>query len=197
MPERIDIFHHVSVRRVAFGLGENPDTFILAEKPMVLIRTGVRLRLFSADQPAYTHLGWVVVESARVVETKEAEFTIRRVGKVGDSLRGEYHLLVADRKFTATGWSPKHVATRLAAALSALARGRKPLTRTLPPTPPMSPSPAPSSPPAYEASLASSSLNEGGISTARSSSDSGEVRCEEASSSVEGWKPCRDVEESM
>ncbi|KAI0688535.1 hypothetical protein C8T65DRAFT_700525 [Cerioporus squamosus] len=135
MSERRVPYCTAEVRRVAAGVDDNPDTFILVNKPASLISAGVRLALYTRVVNTYTHVGWMVVERARVVDKHEVEFVLCRVGHSSDELRGERHFLIVDKLMAATGWSLRNLVPRLAAAWKWATSREETIVRVIPPTP--------------------------------------------------------------
>ncbi len=136
MPRKQEPIYIMFVRRVALGEGVNPSTYILTEKPYDLLRVGMAVRLYTRMQNDDTHLNWVRVVRARVVEKNEVEFVIRRLDDNEGEWQAEYHLLVAERRFTCFAWSLSNLWMRLVSFFCP-AGGRKdvakPIPRTIPP----------------------------------------------------------------
>ncbi len=157
MMKRLVNFYSAVVRKTAIGVENNPDTYVLIKKPAILLRVGVRLRLYTRDKQIYSHLGWAVIERVRTVEREEVEFIICRVGEDSeDEIRGVRHFLVAERNLTAAGWSTRHLIPRIIATWRNLYEGVERVERTVPPTPPAS---LPATPPPSEVSLSTISFD--------------------------------------
>ncbi|KAI0688771.1 hypothetical protein C8T65DRAFT_746432 [Cerioporus squamosus] len=136
MPERHMLSYTAIVRKAAEGVGDNPDTYMLVEKPAVLISAGIRLKLYTYDSPTFTHLAWVMVERARAVEKNYVEFIVRRAETDEGELGGDCHFLVVERRLTAAGWSMRNLAPRMRALWTNLTKKTEQIPRFLPPTPP-------------------------------------------------------------
>ncbi|TFK77841.1 hypothetical protein K466DRAFT_607632 [Polyporus arcularius HHB13444] len=132
------VLHTAIVRRAAAGLGSNPDTFMLVEKPDILLKTGLRLRLLTRESRTYTHIGWARIERVRVVERNEVEYVLRRLSREADLLDGEHHFLIVGRSWTVESQPLRRTVGRVVSALKQIGKKNAPIQRFLPPTPPSS-----------------------------------------------------------
>ncbi|TFK81355.1 hypothetical protein K466DRAFT_604564 [Polyporus arcularius HHB13444] len=143
-------FYPAVVRRIARGEGPNPDTLILLERPAILIKSGVRLRLYTREYSTYTHLAWAEVESTRVIEKDEVEFVLQYGTWCEDRSHVAKHLLLAKRDQTDMGWKWKRAVPWIVAWWRSRGSNSTQIPRYIPPTPPPS---SPTSPSASASSL--------------------------------------------
>ncbi|TFK88953.1 hypothetical protein K466DRAFT_564447 [Polyporus arcularius HHB13444] len=138
MPFHEILFHPIFIKKVAAGVGENPDTLMLAEEPTILLKVGIKLRIYSRESQIYTHQGWFTIERVRVEEHGEVEFVLLRLGRDEDTLRGSRHLLIARKDWTADAPQSRPWKRKLCELLKRGKDAYEPIQRFLPPSPTLS-----------------------------------------------------------